>query len=246
MRIQKQQLKAERLRKQLERAEEKLRNVMKAGMKRKRGNNDSGDENGPVQDSEEAKVGPASASEASSDSSDESDSDDEPETATSRRTAPTKAPPSGKKNMLDRNCKYFSTGGTCGKMGKCRFVHDQAVRDAALREQGLAGSRPTLYQRLVEAEQKLDDLSVVKAVQNLHKQGELAENEPSAPPASDQSAPAQSDQGVPAGSDERMPDGSEDQVMPEGTQTVGDHQPAPSQSEGDVETQPEDVAATGA
>ena len=194
--IERQQRKAEKLRKQLERAEQKVQEAMKAGMKRKREAGDSGDDEaeGGVrvraekgEDIDQLIASATAALDSGSSSSSEytsaSDSDSEPEAATSKRTAPTPVA-APKKPILQRHCKYFSTGGTCGKKGKCRFVHDQAVRDAAMLEKEMNGGVMTLAQRLTQNDKEKDDLMVLKSIKYLHEKGFLDE------PAAAEDAPA--------------------------------------------------------
>lgn len=176
----KQQRKAEKLRKQLERAEQKIQDALKTGSKRKRDANDSGDEDIKIEadhvDQVIAKVTTSNASDSdSSEYTDDSDSDEEPESKTTSRTGPTKTPPNPKVN-LQRHCKYFSTGGNCGKKGKCRFLHEQSVRDAALKEKELNGGRPTLSQRLAMNEAEKEDLLIIRSIKYLHEQKLLAED----------------------------------------------------------------------
>jgi len=165
--LDKQKRKAEKLRKQLERAEQKVQDAMKAGMKRKRDDHDIGDD---IVDQVIAKATGTLGSDSDSDDSSEyttgTDSDDD---------GPVRVPPPGRKPILERQCKYFSTGGTCGKKGKCRFVHDQGVRDAALKEKELNGGRMTLAQRLVQNDKEKDDLTVVKSIKYLFDMGRLDE-----------------------------------------------------------------------
>lgn len=175
--LDKQKRKAEKLRKQLERAEQKVQDAMKAGMKRKRDDHDIGDD---IVDQVIAKVTGALDSDSDSDDSSEytsaTDSDDgEPEAQTSRHNGPVRVSQPARKPILERQCKYFSTGGTCGKKGKCRFVHDQSVRDAALRDKELNGGRMTLAQRLVQNDKEKDDLTVVKSIKYLFDKGGLDE-----------------------------------------------------------------------
>jgi hypothetical protein len=170
---------------------------MQAGTKRKRDAVDDGDDEGEVNSPNTARVGgdlvdqviakatagadagdddSDTSSSGSSDYSTDSDSDDEsePEVETSRLTAPVRVLAS-QKPILQRQCKYFSTGGTCGKKGKCRFVHDQAVRDTALREKEMNGGRMTLAQRLVQNDKEKDDLMVLKSIKYLYEKGLLDE-----------------------------------------------------------------------
>lgn len=200
--LERQQRKAEKLRKQLERAEQKLQEAMKAGTKRKRDEHDTGDddngegvkgikqENSQIKQEEEDTANQvialtAATSETDSDSDDSSeytnatDSDDGPETQTSCQNAASLVPPPSKKTILERQCKYFSTGGTCGKKGKCRFIHDPAVREEAIKEKERNGGRITLAQRLLQNEKEKDDLTVIKSIKYLWDKGFLKEPEPS-------------------------------------------------------------------
>ncbi|KFY32340.1 hypothetical protein V494_07871, partial [Pseudogymnoascus sp. VKM F-4513 (FW-928)] len=113
-----------------------------------------------------------SDSEYTSDS--DASSDSGPDAAPSKRVAPVvvAAP---KKPILQRHCKYFSTGGTCGKKGKCRFVHDQAVRDKAIREKEMNGGVMTLAQRLTQNDREKDELMVLKSIKYLKEMGLLEE-----------------------------------------------------------------------
>lgn len=150
--LERQQRKAEELRLQLEKAEKKIKDALQSGTKRKREAGDDGD---------------SSASDSSSDS--------EPDTLPSRGSAPirTSAPP---KAQLQRHCKYFSTGGTCGKKGKCRFVHDQAVRDQALRDKEANGGKMTLAQRLILNDTAKDDLTILKSIKYLKEKGLMSDH----------------------------------------------------------------------
>jgi hypothetical protein len=99
------------------------------------------------------------------------DSDDEkPEVMSSRvNTAP--PPPPGKKADVTRHCKYYSTGGTCGKKGKCRFVHDPEVREAAIKEREANNGRLTIQQRLILNDKEQEDLAVLQSIQYLRQKG---------------------------------------------------------------------------
>lgn len=145
---------------ELEKAERKIQDAM-AGGKRKRENGDNGDEeHGQVSDDD-------------SDSSDSS-SNSKPDTLSSRKNGPihvSQAP----KAQLQRHCKYFSTGGTCGKKGKCRFVHDQEVRNQALRDKEANGGKMTLAQRLILNDTAKDDLTILKSIKYLKEKGLMSE-----------------------------------------------------------------------
>lgn len=193
--LERQRKKAEKLRKALEKAERKIQDGVNAGMKRKRDSGDIGDEDDlktKMEESDhiaqviakaEAEASAAnghdsdsSTSESSEYTSDsDSDSDSAPEAHTSRQTAPIRVPPPPKKAILQRHCKYFATGGTCGKKGKCRFIHDESVRAAALKEKELNGGRPTLAQRLAQNDREKADLMVLKSIKHLHDRGLLDE-----------------------------------------------------------------------
>jgi hypothetical protein len=128
-----------------------------SGSKRKRDNGDEGDEDrGQVSDED---------SDGSSSSEDE-----QPEQISSRTHQPMRIPPPPKA-QLQRHCKYFSTGGTCGKKGKCRFVHDQEVRNQALRDKEANGGKMTLAQRLILNDTAKDDLTILKSIKYLKEKG---------------------------------------------------------------------------
>lgn len=133
---------ADRLRKQLRKVE--------FSIKRKREQGDEGDEmRDPSEDS----------------------SDDEPEVMSSRtQTAP---PPSSSANKADitRHCKYYATGGTCGKKGKCRFVHDPQAREAAIKEREANNGRLTIQQRLILNDKEQEDLAILQSIQYLREKG---------------------------------------------------------------------------
>ena len=158
-----QQRKAEKLRRELEKAERKIQESMLGGSKRKRENGDEGDDaRGQVSD------------EGSDGSSDSESEDSKPETASSRQNAPYRtSQPS--KAQLQRHCKYFSTGGTCGKKVKCRFVHDQEVRNQALRDKDANGGKMTLAQRLILNDTAKDDLTILKSIKYLKEKGLMSE-----------------------------------------------------------------------
>lgn len=160
--LERQQRKAEKLRAELEKAERKIQDSM-SGSKRKRDTGDEGDDD----------RGQASE-EDSGDSSDSDSEDSKPETM-SNRPAPRhmSQPP---KAQLQRHCKYFSTGGTCGKKGKCRFVHDQEVRDQALRDKEANGGKMTLAQRLILNDTAKDDLTILKSIKYLKEKGLLSDS----------------------------------------------------------------------
>lgn len=80
-------------------------------------------------------------------------------------------PPPPKKADPTKHCKYYSTGGTCGKKGKCRFVHDAEVREAALKEREMNGGRLTLQQRLALNDKDQQDMTIVKAIKYLQEKG---------------------------------------------------------------------------
>ncbi|KAG4035535.1 hypothetical protein MFRU_001g03040 [Monilinia fructicola] len=173
--LEKQQRKAEKLRLELEKAERRIQQEMSGG-KRKRENGDEGDEDR------------GQGSDDDSDSSDSDSGNSKPEAMSSRnngfnghivhtRAIPTKA-------QLQRHCKYYSTGGTCGKKGKCRFVHDLEVRNQALREKELNGGKMTIAQRLILNDTAKDDLTILKSIKYLKEKGLMPESSSvSAPPA---------------------------------------------------------------
>jgi hypothetical protein len=165
LQLQKQQQKAEKLRKQLEKVE--------SSIKRKREQQDEGDE---MRDSS-----PIS-------SLDDSD-DDKPETQSTKPDLSNLPPPPRKADQT-KHCKYFSTGGTCGKKGKCRFVHDNNIRAAALREREMNGGRMTLQQRLLLNDKNDQDLTIVESLKYLHDKGLIPGKGASKSEPANDSAPA--------------------------------------------------------
>lgn len=131
-------------------------------------------------------------------------SDDEKPEVMSTRQEPSNVPPPPRKADPTKHCKYFSTGGTCGKRGKCRFVHDPAVREAALKERELNGGRITLQQRITLNDKDQEDLAIVETLKYLQDKGILPKkvsvaeapgekSEPKAADAESVSAPANSE-----------------------------------------------------
>lgn len=158
--LEKQQRKAEKLRLELEKMERRIE-AETSGAKRKRENGDEGDEDRGNKSDEE------------SEGSSESGSDEEsskPETFSTRHHGPIRVS-QAPKAQLQRHCKYFSTGGTCGKKGKCRFVHDQEVRNQALRDKEANGGKMTLAQRLILNDTAKDDLTILKSIKYLKEKG---------------------------------------------------------------------------
>ena len=112
-----------------------------------------------------------------------SKSDDEkPEVLTSRPDE-TIVPPVARKADQSKHCKYYSTGGNCGKRGKCRFVHDPNEREKALRERELNGGKMTLQQRLLLNDKEQEDLYIVQTLKYLQDKGAYQKK-----PAVDQSS----------------------------------------------------------
>jgi hypothetical protein len=247
--LEKQQRKAEKLRKQLEKAERKLQESIKAGEKRKRSIDDEGDE-GEGNDKKgddvdqlianataKATAGAANESESSnsSDSLSNSDSDDSaPDAQSSRRSGPTKVLPPARA-QLQIPCKYFSTGGSCGKKGKCRFVHDQTVRDAAIKERA-KGGRMSLAERLQQNEIEKEELMVLKAIKYAAEHGLL--DDPNSVPESkqiDDPEPEKEEGGQDVQTDETMAEGEPQQKVEAETmikvEDAGEEQPPAIKSE---------------
>ncbi|KAI1182659.1 hypothetical protein F5B17DRAFT_176443 [Nemania serpens] len=144
----------------IDRLEKKLSKLKGSIEKRKRAVNDEGDE---------------MRADESPDLSDSSD-DDEPEVqATSKPPTTFLPPPPIARADPSNHCKYYSTGGTCGKKGKCRFKHDPAVREAALQERTRNGGRMTLKQRLLLNDKDHEDMDVVKAIVEMRSSGRLVD-----------------------------------------------------------------------
>ncbi|KAI1176030.1 hypothetical protein F4777DRAFT_578453 [Nemania sp. FL0916] len=145
----------------IDRLEKKLSKLKGSLEKRKRADNDEGDEMR------------ADGSPGLSDSS----SDEEPEVQSSSKPPTTTLlpPPPITRADISNHCKYYSTGGTCGKKGKCRFKHDPAVREAALQERSRNGGRMTLKQRMVLNDKTHEDMDVVKTIVEMRSTGRLAD-----------------------------------------------------------------------
>ncbi|KAI0136373.1 hypothetical protein BJ170DRAFT_8489 [Xylariales sp. AK1849] len=144
--------KAEKLRRELAKVERKLE-------KRKRETIDEGDEmriDGAKSESSESE-------------------DDKPEVQSIRKPSSFLPPPPITRADPTNHCKYYSTGGICGKKGKCRFVHDKNMREQALQEQAANGGRITLKQRLLRNDKEQEDLAVVQSIVNLRASGKLVE-----------------------------------------------------------------------
>ncbi|KAI9167523.1 hypothetical protein HJFPF1_03651 [Paramyrothecium foliicola] len=135
---------AKQLRRQLAKVE--------VSIKRKREQGDEGDEMREV---------------SPTDSSD----DEKPEVMSSRPQGPQPPAQPDKKADISRHCKYYSTGGTCGKKGKCRFVHDPEVREAAIKEREANNGRLTIQQRLILNDKEQEDLTVLQSIQYLRAKG---------------------------------------------------------------------------
>uniref|UniRef100_L2FSQ5 Nuclear fragile x mental retardation-interacting protein 1 n=1 Tax=Colletotrichum fructicola (strain Nara gc5) TaxID=1213859 RepID=L2FSQ5_COLFN len=151
--LEKEEYLAIKLRKQLEKVE--------SSIKRKREQQDEGDE---MRDSSPVEI---------------KSEDDEPEVASSRAQQAPPPPPPAKKADVTKHCKYYSTGGTCGKKGKCRFVHDPAVREAAMKEREANNGALTIQQRLILNDKDQEDLTVLQSIQYLREKGLMKDEEQS-------------------------------------------------------------------
>lgn len=155
--LEREQQKADKLRKELEKVESSL--------KRKREQQDAGDEMRDV------------AASSSMSSPSVKSEDEKPEAMSTKPDPNANLPPPPKKADPTKHCKYYSTGGTCGKKGKCRFVHDPEVREAALKEREMNGGRMTLQQRLTLNDKDQEDLTIIKTLAYLKEKG-LMEKSP--------------------------------------------------------------------
>lgn len=154
--LEKEQQRADKLRRELEKVESSL--------KRKREQQDAGDEM--------REVGATSSLSSPSAKSE----DEKPEAMSTKPDPNANLPPPPKKADPTKHCKYYSTGGTCGKKGKCRFVHDPEVREAALKEREMNGGRMTLQQRLTLNDKDQEDLTIVKTLAYLKEKGLMQGN----------------------------------------------------------------------
>lgn len=171
------------LEKQADKLRRQLRKV-ESSIKRKREQGDEGDE--------------------MRDFSDEESDDEKPEVMSTRsHVAP--PPPPAKKADVSRHCKYYATGGTCGKQGKCRFVHDPEVREAAMKEREANHGRLTIQQRLILNDKEQEDLTVLQSIQYLREKGimsldDLKEEDVKKEPKSTAAAPPKGPSLLPAAS----------------------------------------------
>ena len=146
--LEQKELEAAKLRKRLEKLDSQI--------KRKREQHDEGDDMRDIDDS----------------SSTSEEEDEKPEVAPATKPSSLPCPPS--KADPTKHCKYYSTGGTCGKKGKCRFVHDPGVREAAIKQREANGGKLTLEQRLLLNDKDQEDLTVLKAIQHIKVIGKLS------------------------------------------------------------------------
>lgn len=100
-----------------------------------------------------------------------SSSDEGPEAMSTRKTADSTASAAAARTDIKKHCKYYSTGGTCGKKGKCRFVHDPEVRESAIKEREANNGRLTIQQRLILNDKEQEDLTVLRSIQYLRERG---------------------------------------------------------------------------
>ena len=126
--------------------------------KRKRSANDEGDE--------------MRTDHAHQDSASIKSEDEAPESLTTHKPASLPPPPIIRADPTS-HCKYYATGGKCGKKDKCRFKHDPAVREAALQEQTRNGGRLTLKQRLMLNDKNMEDRETVEAILSLRSNGRI-------------------------------------------------------------------------
>ncbi len=96
-----------------------------------------------------------------------------PESLSSHNKPSSLPPPPIVRADPSSHCKYYATGGKCGKKDKCRFKHDPAVREAALQEQTRNGGRLTLKQRLMLNDKNMEDRETVEAILSLRSNGRI-------------------------------------------------------------------------
>lgn len=150
-RVTKSEDKASLLEKQADKLRRQLRKV-ESSIKRKREQGDEGDE---MRES----------------SSEESSDAEKPEEVSARPDEAQPPLPYDKRADISRHCKYYSTGGNCGKKGKCRFVHDPEIREAAMKEREANNGRLTLQQRLILNDKEQEDLTILQSIQYLRERG---------------------------------------------------------------------------
>ncbi|MBE3048782.1 hypothetical protein IMZ48_41045, partial [Candidatus Bathyarchaeota archaeon] len=150
----------------LQQEADKLRRQLKAvesSIKRKREQKDEGDEmRGSAEADSDADMPEVQSSRAPDGAVDD---------AAAAAEAAEEAAEAARKADITRHCKYYATGGSCGKKGKCRFVHDPAVREAAIREKEANNGQLTIKQRLILNDKEQEDLSVLASIQYLRDKG---------------------------------------------------------------------------
>lgn len=167
--------KTSELEKQADKLRRQLRKV-ESSIKRKREQGDEGDEMrdpaaGDDDSSSDDGAPEVMSSRATDTTTTAGASLPNPPTATTKATVSA----STKKADISRHCKYYSTGGTCGKKSKCRFVHDPEVREAAIRDREANNGRLTIQQRLILNDKEQEDLAVLESIQYLRQKGIMNE-----------------------------------------------------------------------
>jgi hypothetical protein len=81
-----------------------------------------------------------------------------------------------KKADVTKPCKYYSTGGSCSKGVKCRFVHDDAARQVAIRERAINQGHLTIAQRFARNDDDKDSMSILKVLDSLMASGRLQQD----------------------------------------------------------------------
>lgn len=153
----------------LEQKRDKLRRqlaLVESSIKRKRELGDEGDE-----------MRDLSLNDSEEDDKPDEQSSAKPTTTSSTTTTPA-APPPARKADIKRHCKYYSTGGSCGKKSKCRFVHDPATREAAIKEREQNNGNLTISQRLILNDKEQEDLAILESIQYLRDRGLMKKETP--------------------------------------------------------------------
>lgn len=185
--------KTSELEKQADKLRRQLRKV-ESSIKRKREQGDEGDEmRDPKADEEEEESsddGPPEVMSSRSPAVSQAETHKQPPAAASTElSAAAAAAAAAKKADVSRHCKYYSTGGSCGKKSKCRFVHDPAVREAAIKDREANNGRMTIQQRLILNDKEQEDLAILESIQYLREKGIMHESKKSAADESGKPSP---------------------------------------------------------
>jgi hypothetical protein len=182
--------KTSELEKQADKLRRQLRKV-ESSIKRKREQGDEGDEmrDSKADEDESSDDGAPEVMSSRSPAVSRAETHKQGPSATSTESSAAAAAAAAKKADVSRHCKYYSTGGSCGKKSKCRFVHDPAVREAAIKDREANNGRMTIQQRLILNDKEQEDLAILESIQYLREKGIMNESKKLAAEESEKPSP---------------------------------------------------------